>query len=282
MADQDLVDLHGAYTGQVRDIRASTEQYALEVWASLDDYRDDSIDQLARQVAPAVTVQQRQIGQLTDVYLSQYEAIATGRAVQAAGVPAALLDDLAIRGVSALDVYLRSGPTVWTALANGSSLDQAALLAQQRLQKTVQTDLQLAKTHAARFSGERRGIKYFRRELEGAKSCGLCIVASTQRYRRGDLLPIHPGCDCSVAEVYAGADPGQILEPTDLDGAHQTIRSTFGQMAGDARKISGVGHPTRDELLMYRDVLITHQHGEIGPVLGVAGHKFTSVTDLNL
>lgn len=279
MADQALVELHSAYTSEVAALRGATEDLALDMWTGLPDYRDTSIDQLARRASSLVSAAQQEIGTLTDVYLSEYQAIATGRPVVPAGVPPQLLDDLALRGVPALDVYLRTGPTVWTALSKGTPLTDAVALGQRRLTSMLQIDLQLAKTHASRHSGQRRGVKYFRRELEGSKSCGLCIVASTQRYTVGDLMPIHGNCDCSVAEIYADVDPGQILEPERLDRVHEAINAEFGGIDGGARVIPGNRNVTRNDIAKYSDVLVTNTHGEIGPVLGVKGHEFIGPSD---
>lgn len=51
-------------------------------------------------------------------------------------------------------------------------------------------------------------------------SCGLCIVASTMLYKRGDLMPIHSGCNCETVEVYMlngeVFDPGEQINYEDL------------------------------------------------------------------
>lgn len=280
MADAALVELHAAYTAEIGSIRTSTNDILLGDWATLEDYRDEAIDQFAARAARTVTAGQRQVGRLTDTYLAQYQSIATGQRARAAGVPVELLDDLAMRGVAAFDVYRRPGTTVWTALSKGTPFDQAVELGRQRLANTAAIDLQLAKTHAASFSGGARGVKYYRRELEGSYSCGLCIVASTQRYKVGNLMPIHGNCDCDVAEVYAGVDPGQILEPERLDQVHEAINAEFGGIDGGARIIPGNRNVTRDDIAKYSDVLITNTHGEIGPVLGVKGHEFIGPSDI--
>lgn len=59
-------------------------------------------------------------------------------------------------------------------------------------------------------------------ELSKTGSCGLCIVASTHLYTKGELLPIHAGCKCGVAEIYEREDgvifdPGQAINDFDLD-----------------------------------------------------------------
>lgn len=63
---------------------------------------------------------------------------------------------------------------------------------------------------------EVRPIVGYRRVLTG-KSCMFCAAAATKIYRRGDLAPLHSGCDCSVAPVFLGADVGLGLNRQVLD-----------------------------------------------------------------
>lgn len=164
---------------------------------------------------------------------------------------------------------------------------------ERRTRSLALTDIELAVTHTARERlRDEPQYRFFRRVLTGAESCGLCIVASTQRYRKQDLLPIHPNCDCVVAPILGDEDPGRVINSTRItdeesptgetrsgvpvysaedlldadlmtDDVHAAIRETFGEMAFDARQID------------YRKILLVKQHGELGPVLTVAGHKFT-------
>ncbi len=64
-------------------------------------------------------------------------------------------------------------------------------------------------------------------------SCGLCIVASTMRYTRRDLLPIHSGCNCETCEIYmidgVEFDPGEQINMEDLAVFYREAGdSTFG------------------------------------------------------
>uniref|UniRef100_UPI001D0D1143 hypothetical protein n=1 Tax=Klebsiella pneumoniae TaxID=573 RepID=UPI001D0D1143 len=68
------------------------------------------------------------------------------------------------------------------------------------------TDLQLAKTHQARSSFNRSGVQFYRRVLTGNENCALCVIASTMRYRKNSLMPIHPGCDCDIDVIPPGMD----------------------------------------------------------------------------
>ena len=129
------------------------------------------------------------------------------------------------------------------------------------------TDLQLAKTHTTRavLSGKDNVVGY-RRVLTGRESCALCAVAATQRYRKDRLLPIHDGCDCGVAPIYGDRDPGQVIDPDQLEGIKASLAERFGDDSG--------------EVADYRKAIVVHEHGELGPVIAVRGQHFTGPDDL--
>jgi len=78
---------------------------------------------------------------------------------------------------------------------NDKPLTEAVGRGQRRAKLLGLTDVELAVTHTVRerLADEPR-YRFYRRVLTGMESCGLCVVASTQRYRKRDLLPIHPNC----------------------------------------------------------------------------------------
>jgi hypothetical protein len=115
----------------------------------------------------------------------------------------------------------------------------------------------------------------YRRVLEGAYSCGLCILASTQRYHKQDLMPVHPGCDCSVAPIIGTQDPGRTINDQMVLDVHAAIQDRFG-----TSEPGGRGIRTADDLVDYRDLLITHEHGEIGPVLARRGDHFEGPSEV--
>jgi hypothetical protein len=88
-------------------------------WVGLDEYRDADIERFVAAVVPVVTGGQVRIAALTDAYLATVETAVLGDVARPVGVPRSLVTDEVMRGVPASDVYGRSGPTVWTALANG-------------------------------------------------------------------------------------------------------------------------------------------------------------------
>lgn len=64
------------------------------------------------------------------------------------------------------------------------------------------------------------------------QSCGLCIVASTMRYTRGDLLPIHSMCNCETIEIFMSngqeIDPGDQINKEDLRVFYEEASKTEG------------------------------------------------------
>lgn len=250
---------------QMLAVRTRLLGYIAALWAAQSTYRDAQQAQFATTAAAAVAASQVTMARLTAVYLADMLTRETGRTVAPATIPASAITTAEVRGVeSAAEVYGRPFVTVWTALSEGKPLEQAIAMGEKRAQDLAATDLQLAKTHTAkRVMAREPSIVGYRRVLTNVRACGLCVVASTQRYHRDDLMPIHPGCDCGVAPIIGTRDPGHVIDEQRLKQAHDAIAARFGEDAPNARDID------------YRQVLVTHTHGEIGPVLAVRGQHFT-------
>jgi hypothetical protein len=269
-------------------IRRRVLEYITRVWGSMASFRKADIERFADIAAAAVTGGQVQVANLTDAYLAAVESEMTGRKVRPVGVPSALVADKVIRGVAARDVYRRTGSTVYAALSKGEPLPVATKRGLDRAVSMASTDLQLAKTHATQHVyAQKPHVTGYRRTLTGSKSCGLCIVASTQEYHKGSLLPIHPACDCGTLPILEGKDTDPTITPDEFLGdVHAQINERFGAFTSGARNIPGVtkddGKPVsyKDVLFSHDDVLVTHQHGELGPILGVRGQRFTGPSDL--
>lgn len=257
-----LSDRYDALTGSLRDRLIS---FVLAAFDTLGDYRDSDAAEFIERVLPVVLGVQQQMGQLTDAYLSAMIADMLGGAAAPAGV---VLDE-ALRGVPPDEVYRRPFVQTWTALAAGKGFVAALGRGRTRLLSITETDLQLARTHAARESMERGGAKFFRRRLgSGKKNCALCVIASTQRYRVADLMPIHPGCHCKPDPLPGNRDPGHVIDEGLLREAHDTIARDLGS--------SDAGGRAPD----YREIIITREHGEIGPMLAVRRQNFTGPEDI--
>ncbi|MEU7243428.1 hypothetical protein [Streptomyces sparsogenes] len=219
---------------------------------------------------PIILAGQRQVASLTATYLEQlYKDIA--------GKPSRVSLDLdtvtgrALRGVDPTEVYERPFKEVWTALSDGEPLDVATERGTNRLEIITKTDLQLARTHTVReVTADQPGVEYTVRELQGEYDCALCMIAATQRYHKKDLAPIHPGCDCLVKTVKADYDPGQVIDEARLEAIHDAVEDALGDFDRGGRALD------------YRKIIIANDHGEIGPVLGFKGQRFTGPDDINL
>lgn len=279
--------LTGAYvstTGALRD-RVSL---AVSAMFGQQGWGDAGAAAYAEAMAPVADAAQQTMASLTAGYLAQQVALLGGGPSVPVFVAPASMTGGALRGVDPAALLRRPYEQVWSALAQDKPLDQAVEIGHRRAQSIAMTDLQLAKTAAARqqLAGDHRVVGY-RRVLTNARACGMCVVASTVRYRKQDLMPIHPGCDCAVAPIVGAYDPGRtinsatlapdaapgegglyqhsdVLDLGDLlEATHRAIEDRFGRRATDAAAID------------YRKVILVRQHGELGPVLTVADHNFT-------
>lgn len=323
-----LVD---AFINALRRIREVLTKLLEQLFTSPKSWRDADADRFVERALPMVEGAQRAAASLTDDFLSRIIADQTGTPYRPRGVDLNKVTGSAVRnGVPLEQVYRRPFHETWTSLGedrrraekvdrienalreageqipqrlsergrevtrpNDKPLTEAVGRGERRATMLGLTDIELAVTHTVRerLADEPR-YRYYRRVLTGAENCGLCVVASTQRYRTGDLMPIHPNCDCVVAPIIGDADPGRIINtqrvaadatPSGrnnqgvsiftednlvdlgplLKPVHEAIEREFGFSALDARQID------------YRKVITVHEHGELGPVLTVSRHKFT-------
>lgn len=259
------------------NLREQLTSYVTALWQSLGIYRAEQIPEFVKQVLPVVQGAMSQMQAYTSAYLGTLSG-ATPVASQTVTVKAVR------NGTDPAEVYGRPFHTVWRQLANlprvEGSIEQAIEAGSKRAVQTAVTDLQLAKTHTAQGQlKQARNIVGYRRQLEGAHSCALCIVASTRRYHQAELMPMHPACDCTPVPIYGGEPITPILDPALLATLHDTVAQQFGADSTAARNIRGAFKDDGSSVL-YRDVLITHDHGELGPILGVRGQHFVGPSDV--
>lgn len=265
MADEALqAALTERYDALSTSLRDRVIRFVLDAFDSLGSYRDEDAAEFIERVLPVVLAAQQTMGQITDAYLAAMIADMLGGAAAPVGVQL----DRALRGVDPAEVYHRPFVTVYSALAAGHSYADAVAQGRTRLLSITETDLQLARTHAARQTMTRSGARFFRRRLSGSRNCALCVIASTQRYRVENLMPIHPGCDCKPEPLPDRRDPGQVIDEALLREAHAAVAKEVG--ASDA------GGRAPD----YRKVIITREHGEYGPLLAIRRHDFTGPQDI--
>ena len=252
------------------DVRERVLTYAMTVWDGLGDWRDDDIARFVAAVAPQVEAGKLTIARATDAYM----------AALLDDDPAGVADLSQIRGgIPSSEVYRRPAVSMRTELAGGSSFTDALDAGRRRLQSLVSTDLQLAHTHQARHSmtvpGSRRRrrrdrgeVEAFRRVPTGRENCALCLIASTQRYWVRDLMPIHPGCDCGAEPLGAGQHTDQVIDADLLEAVHAQVEGLVGVADRSGREVD------------YRQLIVTREHGEIGPIIGWRGQKFTTAAEI--
>lgn len=276
----DAAALQRAYQAQVSAVRARVLAFIAASWVGLGAWRDADVEKFIALVVPMVLGGQQTVSSLTNAYLARLALLRFGGAFIPADIHLRRVTGAAVRaGTPPEDVYYRAGKQTWTALSRGYSLTAAVQQGLDRAQEAAATDLQLAKTYTARevIAQDERATG-FRRVLEGPSSCGLCALAATQRYNRGDLLPIHPACDCTVEPLYGAeqVDPGG----AQLARIHELAAEFFNAPAdGQTHAISAGSHSDKRGL-DFRDLVVVHQHGELGPVLARKGQTFTGPDDL--
>ena len=261
MPDLDSLNrLTEAYDSQVHAIRQQITAFGQAYWDSLPHYRASAVEDMIKAITPRVTAGQLRIADMTRAYLAQCARELGWKVV----LPPIDQDEIrGARGVDPRVVYRRPAVDVYTALAAGKPLPQAAAEGRLRLTQLIGGDMQLAKVHASRQSmrGYPEEGQFYRRVLTGRENCALCVVASTQRYFRGDLLPIHPGCDCDVQPLPPGLTVNQVIDEDLLEQVHQITADRLG--------VSDRGGRTPD----YRKLLTVSEHGEYGPTLSWAQPK---------
>lgn len=261
---ESLPQLESAYASTVKSVRARVTEFVVSRFGPAA-IGDNGLAAFLAEILPVVLAGRRQVAALTDAYLAQRLGVSLARSVAPQGV----IDTDALRGVDPAEEYTRPTVMARTALARGGTVEAAVKAGVERVTDLVATDLQLAKTHQAQeVLSSTRGVVGYRRTLTGGENCAMCMIASTHRYSRGDLMPIHPGCDCGVKEI-VGEDLDRDADDALLESVHKAIKSQLGDTSRDARSAAD-----------YRKLLVVNEHGEIGPILSLKRQNFTGPTDL--
>lgn len=163
-------------------------------------------------------------------------------------------------GVDLAEVYERPAKAFRAAVAEGRSQEQASQAAYDRVIDLVDTDLILARREGQRSAMRGLKVRTYRRvirpELSATGTCLLCVAASLETYSVEDLMPIHNRCKCLTLPIVDGKDPGDRLNEADRQAIY-----------------NAAGVTNRQDLSNLR--VQVQEHGELGPVLTVAGQKFT-------
>ena len=279
MAEPTPDALTAAYMRQSAGIRSRTLSYAAAVWDGSRELRDDDGERISSRGTPAVQGGHLQAATLTNAFV---RSLATMDGQRVSAMPGVDRDRiLGYRGVPATEVYRRPAITTYSALADGKSFDAARAVGRSRLLSLAASDLQQARSRQSRDAYTATGFEYTVRVLSGNENCALCVIASTQRYIIGELQPLHPGCDCGERGVRAGYDPGVVVDRDVLEQTHSDIWDQIRQQDFNARDL-GVGKTDAKgrRISDFTDLIVSREHGELGPVLTWRKDHFTGPEDL--
>lgn len=238
MASRQADALTRSYQEALRRLRLAASTVAVSVWDDLPAYNEADAARFIAAVAPRVDASSRQAVNVTAAYLARFVLLETRQQPEPVDV-----SQVVARDVPPEEVWRRPFVQLWGALARQTPWQTAANAARARVAQTAVTDVQLATRNAANLvTRNTERVTGYRRVLGFGKNCPLCTVASTQHYTRDDLLPIHPGCGCTV-EPLLGEVP-DLSEGVDVTSLP---------------KVEVV------------------EHGELGPVLWDASHDFTDL-----
>lgn len=266
---QPEVALAVAYTARYNRLRLAAAVAVGRAWDRFANVDDTSASRFAETAAGIALAAQTQTAAAVDGYIALALGTVTGEG-SPAGVDAASVTGAAVRaGAEPVEVYHRPIVTARSALSEGKSWVEAIAIGRARAVQTAATDVSLTQRAATvQAVGANDRIVGYRRTLTGT-SCALCATASTQRYRRGDLMPIHAGCDCGVAPIIGDRDPGQVI--------NRPLVQQLKQAKSDA--------PTR-RLVVDQDGTVrlpevaVREHGELGPILTEADDHFAGPSDI--
>jgi len=290
----ELVRIQQAHHRRFLGVQDSTAELIGEQWDTFAGLDDVAAAQFEAAASVVIDTAKAQTSTLAVAYMNANDRLG--------GFPASGLVPVVpeIRnGVPTPEVYHRSIVEARARVANGATFDEAMASGRARAVSTARTDVSLAnKGEMARGGELRPWVVGYRRVLTG-RSCAFCATASTQRYKSADLLPLHPSCDCDVAEIFGTEDPGQVinrelltdLKATNIEaGGRPYVVEADGSIrykrtekllgpdgeplrtpSGEIRRQVTAGDKVKVEVV---------EHGELGPMLTDAKHATTTAPEL--
>lgn len=249
-------------------LRAETVARVVAAWQAYGGLDDAAADRFVSVVVPIIEGAQTATGGLVAGYLSVLSRLTIGESDVVPPAPGDLSDE-ALRGVAAEEVYRRPIVMARTAISEGKSFIEAVAAGRDRLEQIADTDVAMAQRQATmQIVSSSDRMTGYRRVLTG-RSCAFCATASTQRYRKSQLAPLHSRCDCGVAPIFGDADPGQVINRKLLSNIKTAAKE------GGKGDYWSSRHFTveADGSIAFPEIKV-HQHGELGPVLSAADHHF--------
>lgn len=199
-----------SYLRTYNRLRLLTGEQIGRLWDRYGGLDDPSLEQFVARAVPTMEGAEAATARLATGYISTLRLDELGDS----RVPSLNLRDLigkSLRGVDPREVYARPTVAARTAISTGHTFDEAMRFGRDRAVELAQSDVMLTqRATVARLGESDKRVVGYRRTLTG-ESCILCATASTQRYTRGSLAPIHTHCDCGWAEIYGDSDPGRVI-----------------------------------------------------------------------
>lgn len=295
MAERDqLVEIQQAHHRRFLGVQDSTAELIGQQWDTFAALDDVAAAQFEAAAGVVIQTAKAQTSTLAVAYMNANDRLG--------GFPdSGLVPSIpTIRnGVPVEEVYHRSIVEARARVANGASFEEAMATGRARAVSTARTDVSLAnKAEITRGGESRPWVVGYRRVLTG-RSCAFCATASTQRYKSADLLPLHPSCDCDIAEIFGTEDPGQVINRellTDLkatkteaggrpyvveaDGSIRYKR-TENLLGPDGQPLRTPSGEIRRQVVAGDKVRVeTVKHGELGPMLTDAKHATKTAPEL--
>jgi hypothetical protein len=200
------------YAQRAALIRRLLGNAAVAAYDELDDYGQTELDAYLDRMVPLSLAAQRTMANSLAGYL--YAA--------SEEYPDEPWDVDEVTGDAVRPDGLRHGWSVpwfalWGAIGAGVALNEAVAHTRELYRVQGVTDLSFVQAATMRLLGPRlpRLVGY-RRVLSGP-GCAFCAEASQQVYRQAELMPVHPGCNCAVAAVFAEADPALALNDQTME-----------------------------------------------------------------
>lgn len=258
----DPFDLAQRFQRALLTIRDRTAATAATAWDRHGGVDDAALAAFLASVTPIVNAGQRAAAGLSVSYIASYTGAVTGAPAITPPIDVVAVLDTLRAGTPATEVYTRPVVEARTMLKRSSSYDAAFSAARARVLQTANTDVMLASRSAtdAAMRAESRVVGY--RRVPDGGACKFCLLASTQRYHLGDLMPLHPACGCTIAPIIGRHDPGHVINRGLLD----RLKSIDPELT--VREQNNLARS-------FHELTTVHVHGELGPVLAPAGEHFT-------
>lgn len=314
MAVTAIIEAYGTRYDQIRSATAIALERA---WRRHGGPTEANATGWLAAAVPVVEGAQIAVVQLVDAYLAAFIEDTVRTPIDPIGLDQAALTGGAVRGgIDMVEVYRRPIVQVRTALSRGATPDDARAQGLAKATSSGETDVALSHRAASSAGMQAHGIVGYQRVLDG-KACTLCALASTQRYRSENLLPIHNRCGCRVAPIIGDRDPGQVINRERLRAikatgaadelslqqgakrAEQRAKENRDQAAKEsdpaqrrrlekrAEEQTKLAAKRRSQLSEHRTTtggavreFEVNEHGELGPVLTVKGQSFAGPSDI--